>query len=113
MKESWQRGQSSITVQQEIARRQQQQAHKEQALRGVGRTPSPRTTSQFDQSQQQGYFGPSAPTQQQQQQPQQQQQQQQQYLQQQYLQQQYSQQQQHQQQQRTPDAYQSQYFGRN
>ncbi|KAF8544320.1 hypothetical protein BDD12DRAFT_873225 [Trichophaea hybrida] len=68
MRESWQRGQSSVTVQQEIARRQQQQQQQQQAMR-AGRTPSPRAkVQQFDQ--QQGYFpqqqGPPPPPQHQQ-----------------------------------------------
>jgi CCR4-NOT transcriptional complex subunit CAF120 len=55
IKEAFQRGTSSITVEQEIARRQQQQAAKEQAMR-VGRTPSPRVFSINMDQQQPGYF---------------------------------------------------------
>ncbi|KAI5844268.1 hypothetical protein BZA05DRAFT_172980 [Tricharina praecox] len=55
IKESFQRGTSSITVEQEIARRQQMQAAKEQAMR-AGRTPSPRAFSTTMDQQQQGYF---------------------------------------------------------
>jgi len=55
IKESFQRGTTSITVEQEIVRRQQQQAAKEQAMR-AGRTPSPRVFSMSMDQQQPGYF---------------------------------------------------------
>ena len=143
IKESFQRGTSSIMVEQEIARRQQYQAAKE--VMRTARSPSPRAFS-MNLDQQQGYFPqqqqaptmralppPPPPQHQQLQQYQQQQQflqQQQLFQQQQFLLQQQQQQQQQmfyaQQQQmgydypsqqgqgcRTPEGYQNQYYGRN